>query len=144
MNVQEQIMESVKKSLPTMQVEALKGELEKANQHEALVNDNKRRAAEKVDLQKEIDSLRKLVMDLEKQIVRKEDLDLQERNLENKLLTNKAENLEARNSDLKELMHAAFRNPRFTTSETVTEDRTAPDYSHTTSTVNKTKDVSQD
>lgn len=99
----QQILDAIAKSLPAMQVEVLRAELDKAAQFESLQNTISNLKEERSALQKEVGLLRQL--QLSEHAIKD-----REYKLELTLAKKELEYIQNSRHELKELMHAAFRN----------------------------------
>lgn len=99
-----EIMEAIKKTLPTMQVEALKIELDKASRLPSVQKDLDSCREQISKLLSELNALRALE-------IYKNDLDKKSQAMEVEILKIKLCAESDKNAIIKELMFAAFRNP---------------------------------
>lgn len=110
-----EILEAIKKALPSMQVDVINNELFKARkydtlieQHNDLKNIHSKTLAEKEELYKDKEKIKLTQQQLETKIKEYEDL---KQSLEIKMLKHELQCERNSNINLKDLMYAAFRNP---------------------------------
>lgn len=112
-----EIMELVARSLPAMQVDALRGELEKAKNYELFARVNQDLRDENGKLEKENQRLRALELKVESieklEAAREVVFAKREQAIENTLLKKELEYVKQSKADIFQLANAAFRNTEF-------------------------------
>ena len=102
------ILEAIQKSLPAMQMDALKKELEKASMHEKLMSQLTECQKENSALRFERDKLKKLEDEMK---FEKEKAQFVQRDFELKKVQHELQCAKEITMAVKDLAHAAFRNP---------------------------------
>lgn len=105
------ILEAIAKSLPAMQMDSLRKELEKAKLYEQVAKEKQDELKISSDLRLQLIIKDSQIIDLKKQVLTKEDLEKRERDLQLELLKGKAQCAEQKYEAVKDLAYAAFRNP---------------------------------
>lgn len=102
------ILDAIQKSLPAMQMDALKKELEKAGYYDKLMSQLSECQKENSGLRYERDALKKLEIEMRTE---KEKAQLIQRDFELKRLQHEVDTAKTVAKEIKELAMAAFRNP---------------------------------
>lgn len=109
--IDKNILEVITKSLPTMQMEVLKGELDKAAKFDTLSTSFNNMSTELTNVKAARDTLLKQEIEFNK-------VQEERRNLANQILQIQLDCKKEVITELKNLMMAVFRNPTYTTSGT--------------------------
>lgn len=107
------ILDAIQKSLPAMQMDALKKELEKAGHYDKLILQLSECQKENSGLRYERDSLKKLESEMRTE---KEKAQLIQKDFELKRLQHEVDSAKLVAKEIKDLAMAAFRNPTITKS----------------------------
>lgn len=110
------ILEAITKSLPAMQMDALRKELEKADRYEGLAKEKEALRLEGINLAGQIMSLKDTLAKHAALDAKTLEIEKRERNLELEMLKAKLSYESQSRNEIKELAYAAFRNPTVTKS----------------------------
>jgi hypothetical protein len=139
----QEIMDIVAKSLPAMQVDALRSELAKAARVGGLEADIKVKESSIRDLQAKLGAAEEKNRRIDSMEAKQAELDKKEQRLEVELLKKDVANKDYCIGMQKELMQCVFRNPTYTKSMSGTEPQTGGQYGGTVST-NRHEHITQD
>lgn len=107
----QKILDAIQQSLPAMQMDALRKELDRAKMHDNVLDEFKELKVRYDLRQNEVNQLTSQVSELKNKILKQEELDKREQKLEVELMKKDLACAQQILAGVKELAMAAFRNP---------------------------------